>query len=172
MRYEYEDTSLRRQLKTWARQAARMAIAAACTIMVLQATNAAAMTADDCEKLSDDALLLAVDQGLCTLDVLPSAGPPPQVADNGTTGEHDGGNSGGGSGGGGDSGGDDGDGGDDGGDNGGDDGGDNGGDDGDSGGDDGGSGGDDGHGHDHGHGHGHGGHGHGHGGQGHGGCGD
>ena len=170
MRYAYEDTSLRRPLKTWARQAARMAIAAACTIMVLQATNAAAMTADDCEKLPDDALLLAVDQGLCTLDVLPSAGPPPQVADNGTTGEHDGGNSGGG----GDSGGDDGDGGDDGGDNGGDDGGDNGGDDGDSGGDDGGSGGDDGHGHghDHGHGHGHGGHGHGNGGHGHGGCGD
>jgi hypothetical protein len=169
MRYEYEETAPRRRLAGWMRLALAAGLTAGCAILVLPATSvpAAAMSADDCQKLPDDALLLAVDQGLCTLDVLPSAGPAPQIADKGTTGEHqggnpgDGGNSGGsgGSGGGsgdGDGGGDDG-GGDDGGDNGGDDGGSGGGDDG------GGSGGDDGHGHDHDHGHGHG-HGHGRGG--------
>jgi len=80
------------RLTTWV----RTAVAAACTIMVLQATNAAAMTADDCQKLSMDALMAAVDQGLCTLDAQPAAGPA-QVADN----SHSGGNSNGGSGGGG-----------------------------------------------------------------------
>lgn len=106
----------------------------------------AAMTADDCQKLQADALLLAVDRALRTLDVLPSAGPSQQIADNGTTGEHDGDNSGGGGGPGGGSsssggseggGGGEGDGGD----------GDNGGD---EGGGDGGSGGGDGHGRGHG----------------------
>jgi hypothetical protein len=172
MRYEYEETAQPRRLAAWMRRAARMALAAGFAILLLPATSApaAAMSADDCQKLSDDALLLAVDQGLCTLDVLPSAGPAPQIADKGTTGEHDGGNPGGGGGSGDGSGGSgDGSGGGD-GDGGGDDGDDNGGDDGGSGGDDGGgSGGDDGHGHDHDHGHGHG-HDHGHGGHGHGGC--
>lgn len=182
MRYEYEETAPRRRQTSWMQRAARMAVAAGltagCAFLLLPSMSApaAAMSPDDCQKLTADALLLAVDQGLCTLDVLPAAGPAPQIADKGSTGEHDGGNPGGGgpgggSGGGGSGGsgdGGDGDGGGD--DGGGDDGGDNGGDDGGSGGDDGGgSGGDDGHGHDHDHGHGHG---HGHGGHGHGGCGD
>lgn len=148
-----------RPRKSWVRLASRLAVAAACTIMLLRATGAAAMTADDCQKLSADALMLAVDEGLCTLDVAPSAGPP-QVADRGTSGEHSGENTGGGSGGGDDGGGSGGDGS---GGSGGGSGGGGGGDEG--GGDDGGSGGDDGgHDHDHGHGHGHGHHG------GHGGC--
>jgi hypothetical protein len=162
------ETAPRGTPNTWVRRASRMAVAAACTVVILRATGAAAMTEDECQKLAMDALVQAVDQGVCTLDVQPSAGPP-QVADNGTTGEH-GGGAGGGGGSGGSGGGGSGGGGDDGGDNGGDDGG-SGGDDGGSGGDNGGSsGGDDGHGHDHGHGHGHGGHSH--GGHGHGGCGD
>ncbi|HZF35089.1 MAG TPA: hypothetical protein VE914_14930 [Candidatus Angelobacter sp.] len=187
MSYEYEATAApavrpvetRQKMNTWTRPVARMAFAAGCAIFALQATSAraAAMTDEACQELSADQLLLAVDQGVCTLDVLPSAGPAPQIADSGTTGEHDGGSSGGGanpgggsgsggsgggSSGGGSSGGDDGNGG-------GDDGGDDGGD---SGGGDGGSGGGDGHGHDHNHGHGHGHGGHGHGGHGHGGCGE
>jgi hypothetical protein len=96
MRYEYEETATRRRLKSWVRLAGRMTLAAGLAaggaVLLLPATSApaAAMSADDCEKLPDDALLLAVDQGLCTLDVLPSAGPAPQIADNGSTGEHDG----------------------------------------------------------------------------------
>jgi hypothetical protein len=89
----YEGTPALQQLRTWLRPAVRMAAAAACTVMALQATSAAAMTADDCQKLSAEALMLAVDQGICMLDVLPSAGPP-QVADRGNTGEHDGGDGG------------------------------------------------------------------------------
>jgi hypothetical protein len=97
MRYEYEETATRRRLKSWVRLAGRMTLAAGLAaggaVLLLPATSApaAAMSADDCEKLPDDALLLAVDQGLCTLDVLPSAGPAPQIADNGSTSEHDGG---------------------------------------------------------------------------------
>jgi hypothetical protein len=185
MGYEYEVAAApavrRRTMKTWIRPAARVAFAAGCALVALQATSApaAAMTEEACQQLSAEQLLAAVDQGVCTLDVLPSAGPAPQIADSGTTGEHDGGDprSGGDSGGsggdprgGGDSGGGGSGGGAGDGDGGADDGGGDSGGSGSGGGDDGGSGGDDGHDHDHNHGHGHS---HGHGGHGHGGsCGE
>ena len=135
------ETAPRGTPKKWVRRASRLGVAAACTVLVLRATGAAAMTEDECQKLSIDALMAAVDQGVCTLDVLPSAGPP-QVADKGTTGEHDGGSGGSGGGdprGSGDDGGSGSGGGDD-ADNGGDEGGPGGDDGGTSGGDDGGSG--------------------------------
>ncbi len=140
---------------TWTRQVSGLALsatfAAGCAIVAatIPGSVKAAMTEDACQRLPPEELVSAVDQGLCTLDVLPAAGPPPLLAESsGTAGEQNGdgdgpqvdGPDGGGTEGGGSSGGDDsGSGSDDGGSVGGDDGGSVGGDDGGSvGGDDGG----------------------------------
>lgn len=75
-------------------QAARLALfaalAAGCAT-VLQPTpgwSAATMSAEDCQELPLEELMQAVNDGICTIDVLPAAGPA-QVADRGTTGEHE-----------------------------------------------------------------------------------
>ena len=58
MGYEYEETRSRRTPLRWS---LRVAVAAATAILVLQSADAAAMSEDDCQKLSAEELLAAVD---------------------------------------------------------------------------------------------------------------
>lgn len=82
---------------TWMRQVSGLALsasfAAGCAIVAatIPGSVKAAMTEDACQRLPPEELVSAVDQGLCTLDVLPAAGPPPLHAESsGTAGEQNG----------------------------------------------------------------------------------
>lgn len=103
------DSAAARSRATWRRQVSQMALSVVVTAgCAMVASQGSAMTLDACERLTPEELVLAVEQGRCVLDVLPAAGPPPQLAeDSGTTGEQNGGGGSSGSGGDGASGGGD-----------------------------------------------------------------
>ncbi|MGE0119711.1 MAG: hypothetical protein AB7S71_11435 [Dongiaceae bacterium] len=72
-----------------ARLALFAALAAGCAT-ALQPTpgwGAATMSAEDCRELALEDLMQAINDGICTIDALPAAGPS-QVANRGTTGSH------------------------------------------------------------------------------------
>jgi hypothetical protein len=81
--------------------ASRLALAVAVmsgaiSLLALTTPALAALSEAACQQLTPAALIDAVDQGLCTLDLLPAAGPSPSLAESGgTTGEHQGNGDGG-----------------------------------------------------------------------------